>query len=120
MDDCHLHFPVRSSVFIPSYLYLTVISLAALRRNFAFIALLLFLTITFALLGAAEFSGKTTIAHAGGATGVITALIGKITPILLLYSLAHKTSSLLLCTQRASDPRGELRHVAIGCYRQTH
>ncbi|KAF8967496.1 GPR1/FUN34/yaaH family-domain-containing protein [Flammula alnicola] len=46
-----------------------------LHRNMSFIILLSILAITFALLAAAEFTGKASIGKAGGFTGVITAFI---------------------------------------------
>jgi len=49
--------------------------IAALRKNIAFIALFGFLATTFAVLAAAEFSGKPHVATAGGALGIITAFI---------------------------------------------
>jgi succinate-acetate transporter protein len=49
--------------------------IASLRKNVGFIALFFCLTLTFALLAASEFSGKVSIAKAGGATGAITAFI---------------------------------------------
>jgi len=49
--------------------------IASLRKNIAFIALFFFLTVTFLLLGAANLSGKVHLTTAGGAVGIITALI---------------------------------------------
>jgi succinate-acetate transporter protein len=49
--------------------------IASLRKHIGFIALFFCLTLTFALLAASEFSGKASIAKAGGATGTITAFI---------------------------------------------
>jgi len=49
--------------------------IVALRKSVAFIALFGALTLTFALLSAAEFSGNVSIAKAGGAIGTITAFI---------------------------------------------
>jgi succinate-acetate transporter protein len=49
--------------------------IVALRKSVAFIALFGFLTLTFALLAAGEFSGKVNATKAGGALGVVTAFI---------------------------------------------
>lgn len=62
----------------PSYLghhLISYFSIAALRKNVGFIVLLALLTITFALLAAAEFTGSVTTAKAGGGTGVVTAFV---------------------------------------------
>jgi len=48
---------------------------AALRKNVGFIALLGFLTITFALLAGGELAGSVSSTKAGGVLGVITAFI---------------------------------------------
>ena len=50
-------------------------SVASLRKNIAFIALFGFLTLTFMMLGAGAFTGNTHLNKAGGALGIITALI---------------------------------------------
>jgi hypothetical protein len=63
-------------IFLLSWMMVTFFFfIAALRKNVGFIVLFAFLTITFALLAAAEFSGKVSVAKAGGATGVITAFV---------------------------------------------
>jgi len=49
--------------------------IGALRKNISFIALFTCLAITFALLAAAEFTLKPELAKAGGALGIVTALI---------------------------------------------
>ncbi|VDC03192.1 unnamed protein product [Peniophora sp. CBMAI 1063] len=49
--------------------------LGALRKNIAFVALFFFLTLTFMCLGAAKLSGQTNLDIAGGALGIVTALI---------------------------------------------
>jgi len=49
--------------------------LVSLRKSIAFIALFASLTLTFALLTAAEFLGNASFAKGGGAIGVITAFI---------------------------------------------
>jgi len=73
-DEAGLHNAL--GIYLMTWMVVTAIFLiAALRRNIAFIALLTFLTITFAILAVAEFTGKSTMAKAGGALGVITALI---------------------------------------------
>jgi len=69
-------------IFLMTWMTVTFLLLiASLRRNIAFIALFFCLTITFMLLGAGNLvanSSVTTSAHlikAGGAVGIITALI---------------------------------------------
>lgn len=57
--------------FIVTFLLL----IASLRHNVGLIALFFFLMITFILLGAAEFTGSVAVTKAGGAVGVVTALI---------------------------------------------
>jgi len=49
--------------------------IAALRKSVAFIALFGFLFLTFILLAAANFTGKTGLQKGGGILGCITALI---------------------------------------------
>jgi hypothetical protein len=49
--------------------------IGALRKNISFIALFAFLAATFALLAAGEFTLKPNLVKAGGALGIITALI---------------------------------------------
>ena len=50
-------------------------SIASLKRPAPFGALFFMLWLTFLLLAASEFTGKTSISKAGGITGVITAFI---------------------------------------------
>jgi len=57
--------------FIITFLLLV----ASLRKSIAFIALFGFLSLTFLLLGAGAFTGKASVNKAGGALGIITALI---------------------------------------------
>jgi len=57
------------------FIFTTLLGLAAIRRNITFSLLLGFLALTFLLLGIAEFNGKASITKAGGAFGIITALI---------------------------------------------
>jgi len=57
------------------FIFTVLLTIAATRRNVAFIALLTCLSITFLLLGAAEFTGSVTTTKAGGGMGVITAFI---------------------------------------------
>jgi len=49
--------------------------IASLRKNITFIALLGFLWLTFLLLAVGEFTGKAGVTKAGGALGIVTALI---------------------------------------------
>ncbi|KAH9475870.1 Accumulation of dyads protein 2 [Psilocybe cubensis] len=63
-------------IFLVAWMMVTFFLLvAALRKNVGFIVLFAFLTITFALLAAGEFSGKVSATKAGGAFGVATAFI---------------------------------------------
>jgi len=63
-------------IFLVAWTLVTFFLLiAALRKNIGFIALFLFLTITFALLAGGEFTGSLTVTKAGGVLGVITAFI---------------------------------------------
>ncbi|KAF8154720.1 Gpr1 family protein [Crassisporium funariophilum] len=49
--------------------------IAALRKNWGFIVLFVFLAVTFLLLAAGEFTAKLAITKAGGVLGVLTAFI---------------------------------------------
>lgn len=49
--------------------------MAALRKNIAFLALFFTLIPTFACLGAAKLSGNNNVNTAGGAFGIVAALI---------------------------------------------
>ena len=84
----HLPAPVRISLHIarvwtsaddPSIypIRFTAHSVASTRRNLGLVILFFFLTITFALLGAGEFSAAhgVALAKAGGAFGIVTALV---------------------------------------------
>jgi len=63
-------------IFLFAWFIVTVLLLiASLRKSIAFIALFGFLSITFLLLGAGEFSGLPKITTAGGAFGIITAFV---------------------------------------------
>ncbi|KAF4610208.1 hypothetical protein D9613_010555 [Agrocybe pediades] len=63
-------------IFLISWMMVTFLFLvAALRKNWGFIALFFFLTLTFAVLAGGEFTLKTGVTKAGGALGVITAFI---------------------------------------------
>ncbi|PPQ88203.1 hypothetical protein CVT25_005168 [Psilocybe cyanescens] len=63
-------------IFLTAWMMVTFFLLiAALRKNVGFIVLFAFLTITFALLAAGEFSGKLGATKAGGAFGVVTAFV---------------------------------------------
>jgi succinate-acetate transporter protein len=57
--------------FIVTFLLL----IAALRKNAAFIALFAFLSATFIVLAVANFSINTKVQKAGGALGILTAMI---------------------------------------------
>ncbi|KAJ7042158.1 Gpr1 family protein [Mycena alexandri] len=57
------------------FIVTTLLLIASLRKSIAFIALFGFLAITFALLGAGEFTAKPHVTKAGGAFGIITAFI---------------------------------------------
>lgn len=50
-------------------------SIGALRKNISFIALFAFLSATFAVLAAGEFTSMVMVTKAGGALGIITAFI---------------------------------------------
>lgn len=52
-----------------------IMLIAALRRNVGLIALFFFLTVTFMLLAIGEFLNNASVHKAGGALGIITALI---------------------------------------------
>ena len=58
-----------------SHIHPPLSSIAALRRNMGLIALFFFLTVTFMLLAIAKFQDNAAVGKAGGALGVITALI---------------------------------------------
>jgi len=63
-------------IYLMSWMTITFLFLvASLRKNIAFIALFFFLTLTFALLGAQKFTGNAHLGTAGGAFGIITALV---------------------------------------------
>ncbi|KAJ7474859.1 GPR1/FUN34/yaaH family-domain-containing protein, partial [Mycena latifolia] len=63
-------------IFLFAWFIVTMLLLiASLRKSIAFIALFGFLSITFLLLGAGEFSGKPKVTTAGGAMGIITAFV---------------------------------------------
>lgn len=53
-----------------------ILTLCTLKSTVAFCALFSFLTMTFVLLAAGEFTGKVGVARAGGVFGVITAFLG--------------------------------------------
>lgn len=57
------------------FVFTFLMLIGALRRNFSFIALLFFLCITFILLAAGTWTSKVPVAKAGGAFGIVTALI---------------------------------------------
>ncbi|KAA1476304.1 Gpr1 family protein [Dentipellis sp. KUC8613] len=68
--------PSALGIYLITWMIVTFFFLiAALRKNIAFVALFFFLTITFLLLGAAEFTGHLSVQKAGGVVGVITAFI---------------------------------------------
>jgi succinate-acetate transporter protein len=49
--------------------------IAALKKNFTFIALFVFLTLTFGVLAAGAFTGMEHVTIAGGGLGIVTAFI---------------------------------------------
>jgi len=57
------------------FMFTTLLCIGALRRNISFCLLLGFLALTFLLLACGEFSGKIHVVKAGGAFGIITAMI---------------------------------------------
>ncbi|KAJ7171240.1 Gpr1 family protein [Mycena filopes] len=73
-DEAELHSAL--GIFLFAWFIVTVLLfIASLRKSIGFMALFGFLAITFALLGAGEFTGKVPVTTAGGAFGIITALI---------------------------------------------
>ncbi|KAJ6590854.1 FUN34 transmembrane protein [Mycena sp. CBHHK59/15] len=74
--DSEEEFHNALGIYLFTWFIITVLLLiASLRKSIAFIALFGFLSITFLLLGAGEFTGTTSIVTAGGAFGIITAFI---------------------------------------------
>ena len=75
----HVHISDAVRYLIPGDILQYIIdrlrSVGALRTNISFIALFAFLTATFAVLAAGQFTAKATITQAGGAFGIITAVI---------------------------------------------
>jgi len=57
------------------FMFTTLLGIGALRRNIGFCFLLGFLSLTFLILAVGEFSGKVNVTKAGGALGIITAMI---------------------------------------------
>jgi len=57
------------------FMFTFLMFIGSLRKNFTFMALLFFLWLTFLLLACAEFTGKSGVAKAGGALGIVTAFI---------------------------------------------
>jgi len=57
------------------FMFTFLMLIGALRKNISFIALFAFLAATFALLAAAKFRSSENLGKAGGALGVVTALI---------------------------------------------
>ncbi|KAJ6631781.1 GPR1/FUN34/yaaH family-domain-containing protein [Mycena sp. CBHHK59/15] len=63
-------------IYLVAWLMLTLFFLlAVLRRSIAYTALLASLSVAFACLAAAQFSGSVMVTKAGGAFGIITAFI---------------------------------------------
>jgi len=63
-----------------------ILFIASLRSNVATTLVFLFLFVTFIILAAANFTGNATIAKAGGAMGVVTALQAYYTGAAQLYT----------------------------------
>ncbi|KAG1835399.1 Gpr1 family protein [Suillus subalutaceus] len=57
------------------FVFTFLLMLGALRRNISFIALLFFLCITFVLLAVGIWTNKLNVSKAGGAFGILTAMI---------------------------------------------
>ncbi|THH27888.1 hypothetical protein EUX98_g6302 [Antrodiella citrinella] len=75
-DPAAEQFSSALGIYLTTWGIVTFLLLvAATRRNIGLIALFLFLTITFFLLGAGFFTGMVAVTKAGGYMGVITALI---------------------------------------------
>nr|VWO97496.1 Protein-tyrosine-phosphatase (EC [Ganoderma boninense] len=73
----HLHIRLSSSAVALTDCGSPLFSIGSLRKNIGLIALFLFLTTTFGLLGAGKFSKDNSVAltKGGGALGIITAMI---------------------------------------------
>ena len=73
----HSSAPASALTIPPFASHLIPCSVASTRRNLGLVILFFFLTITFALLGAGEFSAAhgVALAKAGGAFGIVTALV---------------------------------------------
>jgi len=57
------------------FIFTTLLMFGAIRRNISFCLLLGFLSLTFLLLACGEFSGKIKVTKAGGAFGLVTAVV---------------------------------------------
>jgi len=57
------------------FIFTTLMGIGAARRNWGFIALFFFLSLTFLLLAVSKFTSSTACNTAGGALGIITAFI---------------------------------------------
>ncbi|KAG1814666.1 Gpr1 family protein [Suillus subaureus] len=57
------------------FVFTFLLMLGALRRNISFVALLFFLCITFVLLAVGIWTSKLNVSKAGGAFGILTAMI---------------------------------------------
>ncbi|KAJ7098509.1 FUN34 transmembrane protein [Mycena belliarum] len=69
-------FASAVGIYLVAWLMVTLFFLlAVLRKSIAFTALLSALSVAFACLAAAEFSGSATVTKAGGIFGIITAFI---------------------------------------------
>ncbi|KIM38766.1 hypothetical protein M413DRAFT_241636 [Hebeloma cylindrosporum] len=63
-------------IYLITWFMVTVmLIIPVIRRNVAFVLLLSALALAFLLLACASFSGKTSLTKAGGAVGIITAMI---------------------------------------------
>jgi len=57
------------------FIFTTLMGIAAARKNAGFLALFVFLSLTFLMLAVSKFSGSVACNTAGGALGIITAFI---------------------------------------------
>jgi len=73
-DDTELNSAL--GIYLITWFVFTFLMLvASTRRNIGLMALFFFLTVTFMLLAISKFLAMPTVGKAGGATGVITALV---------------------------------------------
>jgi len=75
-DPTTNEFASAIGIYLLSWFIITfMFFIAALRKSVAFIALFLFLFITFLLLGAGSFTANLSVTKAGGGVGIATALV---------------------------------------------